>query len=47
MGNIILAVLVVLWFSVVMVGTTYNVYTCIRDDIRTEKKRKKDMKANQ
>lgn len=47
MGNIILAVLVVLWFSVVMVGTTYNVYTCIRDDIRDEKKRKMDMKANQ
>ena len=47
MGNIILAVLVVLWFSVVMVGTTYNVYTCIRDDIRDEKKRKADMKANQ
>ncbi len=47
MGNIILAVILVLWMSVVMIGTTYNVYTCIRDDIRTEKKHKKDMKANQ
>lgn len=43
MQNIILTILCVIWIATMTSGFGYMIYTFIRDDCRSEKKRKEEL----